>query len=159
MRSRFTLDWDVAALAEALRITPEDVGEYMTDGRRISFVLERRLRLEHPGWRLAPSEGASYDLIDPDGGLWEVRSLTARGVYFNPSNQVGAGRRFDEAGFREKLAGLRGFLLGDITGFPAVDVYTVPVAAVIGWWESGLLGRNAKVSRSAFLERLLPLLP
>lgn len=156
MRQRFTMRWDVSALSEALLITSEDVSEYMTDGRRISFILERRLRLEHPGWKLAPSEGASYDLIDPDGGLWEVRSLTRGGVYFNPSNQVGAGRRFDEGGFREKLAGLSGFILGDITKFPDVDIYTVPVASVIDWWESGQLGRNAKVSRSAFLARLLP---
>ena len=156
MRQRFTLRWNVNDLSEALLITSEDVSEYMTDGRRISFILERRLRLEHPGWMLAPSEGASYDLIDPEGGLWEVRSLTAGGVYFNPSNQVGAGRRFDEGGFREKLSGLRGFILGDITTFPEVDIYTIPVEVITAWWESGLLGKNARVSRGVFLNKLLP---
>jgi transposase len=37
------------------------------DGRRVSFIIERRLTWENPGWNLAPSEGAVYDLLDPEG--------------------------------------------------------------------------------------------
>lgn len=53
-------------------------------GRRVSFIIERRLKWENEGWKLAPSEGAGYDMIDPQGRLWEVRSITRGGVYFNP---------------------------------------------------------------------------
>jgi hypothetical protein len=101
--SRFAMTWDAEELARALKVTVEDIREYFTDGRRVSFIIERRLHWENPGWTLAPSEGAGYDLRDPDGGLWEVRSITRGGVYFTPSAQVGSGRSFDEAGFLARI--------------------------------------------------------
>ncbi len=159
MKSRFTMSWDQEELARAFKVTTDDIREYLTDGRRVSFIIERRLKWENPGWTLAPSEGAGYDLRDPDGGLWEVRSITRQGVYFNPSNQVGSGRRFAEDGFLNKLAALRGFILSDITGFPHVQVYVVPVEFVMQWYRAGRLGANCKVSRDAFLARLAPELP
>lgn len=150
----FYLKWSVEELAAALRVKPQDVQEYFTDGRRVSFIIERRIVWDHPGWRLASSEGAGYDLIDPQGGLWEVRSITRRGIYFNPSAQVGSGRRFDEVGFQAKLAGIKGFILADIESFPKVPVYVVPVANVLRWHSSKLLGANAKVSRARFLSMI-----
>jgi len=156
MEPRFQLRWDDRELARAFKITTEDVREYLTDGRRVSFIIERRLKWENPGWSLAPSEGAGYDLLDPNGGKWEVRSITRQGVYFNPSNQVGSGRRFDESGFQLKMSGLKGFILSDIVGFPIVEVFVVPIANVMRWHRQHLLGANAKVSRAAFLARLAP---
>ena len=91
MKPRFQMRWDLEELARAFRVREQDIREYLTDGRRVSFIIERRLKWEHPGWTLAPSEGAGYDLRDPAGGLWEVRSVTRSGVYFNPSSQVGLG--------------------------------------------------------------------
>lgn len=159
MKPRFTMSWDQDELARAFKVTPQDIREYLTDGRRVSFIIERRLKWENEGWALAPSEGAGYDLRDPEGGLWEVRSITAQGVYFNPSNQVGKGRRFAEEGFLAKLAALKGFILSDITGFPHVQVYVVPVEYVVNWYRAGRLGANCKVSRANFLSRLAPGLP
>lgn len=154
MEPRFQLRWDADELARAFKVTTDDVREYLTDGRRVSFIIERRLKWENPGWLLAPSEGAGYDLLDPDGGKWEVRSITAQGVYFNPSNQVGSGRKFNENGFQAKLTGIKGFILSDIVGFPVVDVYVVPVENVLRWHRSRALGTNAKVSRDKFLSVL-----
>jgi hypothetical protein len=154
MEKRFKIEWDVEKLSEAFRVTKDDVREYFTDGRRVSFIIERRLKWDHPGWQLAPSEGAGYDLKDPMGGLWEVRSVTRGGVYFTPSNQVGSGRKFNENGFQEKLSGVMGFILTDIEMFPSMDVYVVPVHNVIRWHGQGALGANAKVSRSKFLNEL-----
>ncbi len=154
MRARFQMVWDAEELARAFKVTVPDIKEYLTDGRRVSFIIERRLKWENPGWSLAPSEGAGYDLRDPDGGLWEVRSITRSGVYFNPSSQVGSGRRFDEAGFRAKLGALKGFILSDIVGFPVVDLFVVPVEHVLRWHDMRQLGENAKVSRQVFLGKL-----
>lgn len=151
---RFQLRWDEDELARAFKVTPKDVREYLTDGRRVSFIIERRLMWENPGWKLAPSEGAGYDLLDPEGGMWEVRSITRQGVYFNPSNQVGSGRIFNEQGFQAKLAGIKGFILSDIVGFPVVDVFVVPVENVLRWHRERALGANAKVSRDKFLRNL-----
>lgn len=156
MKPRFSMTWDPALLAAAFKVTEADITEYLTDGRRVSFIIERRLKWEHSGWELAPSEGAGYDLRDPDGGLWEVRSITRGGVYFNPSNQVGSGRKFGEEGFFAKLAGIRGFILSDIVGFPTVDCFVVPMEYVRRWYDEGQLGANAKVSRVNFLSRLAP---
>jgi len=156
MQSRFKMTWDLAALAHAFKVTEDDIREYLTDGRRVSFIIERRLKWEHPGWELAPSEGAGYDLKAPDGGLWEVRSITGGGVYFNPSAQVGAGRRFEEKGFFAKLAGIQSFILSDIVAFPEVDIFVVPTAYVRRWYDCGILGVNARVSRAKFLSQLAP---
>jgi hypothetical protein len=156
LEKRFQLKWDLEKLAEAFGVTQDDIREYLTDGRRVSFIIERRLKWENPNWTLAPSEGAGYDLRDPQGGLWEVRSITKDGVYFNPSFQVGSGRKFEEIGFQEKLRGIKGFILSDIVEFPIVDVFVVPVDDVKGWHKSKLLGANAKVSRKKFLEKLAP---
>ena len=154
MEREFLIEFNCQQLAAAFGVEPEDVFEFMTDGRRASFIIERRLKWSHPGWELAPSEGAGYDLKDPDGGLWEVRSITRGGVYFNPSAQVGKGRFFEEVGFRAKCAAIRGYILSDITRFPSIPVYVVPVANVLRWYEAGQLGANAKVSRSVFFSRL-----
>ena len=148
------MTWDEEALARAFKVTAEDVREYLTDGRRVSFIIERRLKWENPGWNLAPSEGAGYDLLDPDGGMWEVRSITRQGVYFNPSNQVGSGRVFNEQKFQDKLSNIEGFILSDIVGFPVVDVFKFPVHNVMRWHRENRLGSNAKVSRAKFLSKL-----
>lgn len=156
MKSRFQMEWDATKIAEAFKISEEDVIEYLTDGRRVSFIIERRLKWENKGWELAPSEGAGYDLIDPEGNLWEVRSITRGGVYFNPSNQVGSGRIFNEEGFRKKLKSIKGFILSDIVNFPVVDIYVVSTEKVITWFENKMLGKNAKISRNTFLSKLAP---
>jgi hypothetical protein len=156
MESRFTMTWDADELARALKVTTADIKEYLTDGRRVSFIIERRLKWENPGWTLAPSEGAGYDLRDPDGLLWEVRSITRGGVYFNPSAQVGSGRVFAEAGFFAKLDAITGFILADIVDFPEVTVFKVPVECVKRWYQNNELQASAKISRSLFYSRLLP---
>lgn len=154
MQPTFALSWDVKALASAMMMTEDDVIQYFTDGRRVSFVIERRIVATHPGWILATSEGAGFDVADPDGANWEVRSITRQGVYFTPSNQVGKGRAYDKAAFEQKLALVRGFILADIVDFPIVNCFKVPVENVIRWHVGGRLGANAKVSRKKFLDEL-----
>ena len=154
MKKRFQMKWDEQKLASAFKVSPTDIREYLTDGRRVSFIIERRLKWENPGWELARSEGAGYDLLDPEKNKWEVRSITKQGVYFNPSNQVGSGRVFSEDGFIAKLEEIKGFILSDIVGFPVVEVFVVPVENVTRWYKSGRLGANARVSRNKFLNEL-----
>lgn len=75
------LEWDPEEIAKALKIEPKDVKEYFTDGRRVSFIVERRIAREILKGKLAPTEGAGYDIIDSQGNKWEVRSITERGIY------------------------------------------------------------------------------
>lgn len=146
MRESGVMEWNLEQLTGALRISETAVDEYFKDGRRISFVLERRLCAEHFGGKLAVSEGAGYDLLDRDGNCWEVRSLTRGGVYFTPSAMVGSGRRFEERGFREKLGSIAGFVVTDITLFPKVPFWKITSAQVRRWFDAGELGANAKLS-------------
>ncbi len=149
-----SLSWDLAEIAKALKIGPEAVREYFTDGRRVSFILERRIATEVLSATLAKSEGAGYDLVDSSGAKWEVRSISDGGVYFCPSYMVGSGRSFDEPGFLDKLKEIKGYILADITAFPDVPFWIVRSEAVIKWWQSRSLGATTKVSRQNALKLL-----
>jgi hypothetical protein len=46
LESRFTMTWDADEFARALKVTVQDVKEYFTDGRRVSFIIKRRLNNE-----------------------------------------------------------------------------------------------------------------
>lgn len=120
------LKWDINEIAKALKIRPEDVKEYFTDGRRVSFIVERRIAREVLKGELAPTEGAGYDIIDSNGGKWEVRSITKRGIYFCPSYMVGKGRHFEEDGFLKKLSEIKGFIIADVESFPNIPFGLFP---------------------------------
>ena len=49
------LDWDTDQIATALRLGKDDVRKYFTDGRHVSFLIERRLRTDM-GYKLADSK-------------------------------------------------------------------------------------------------------
>ena len=146
------LSWNLELLAQAMQVSSDEVRQYFTDGRRVSFVLERRISREIVKGELAKSEGAAWDLIDLEGGKWEVRSLTKGGIYFCPSYMVGSGRKFDEKGFLEKLAGIEGYIVSDVELFPEIPVWIVSKNDVEAWFESGSLGKSTKVSRKKALE-------
>lgn len=157
---RGTLSWNLPELAKALHIGETDVREYFTDGRRVSFLLERRIAHEVVKGRLAPSEGAGYDLIDPAGQKWEVRSITdGSGIYFCPSYMVGKGRKFDAPGFLTKLDDIAGYIVSDIESFPDVPFWILPTGTVRKWWNSGMLGVNSSIKRKKALALIAALEP
>lgn len=151
MSPKKTLDWDIDEVASALKIDVTSVREYFTDGRRVAFLIERRIAYEE-GFRLASSEGAAFDLVDASGSKWEVRNITRSGIYFCPSYMVGSGRSFDTPGFLRKLQGISGYIVTDIESFPTVPYWILPRAAIERWWHSGRLGSTTKISREKALE-------
>jgi len=138
--------FDVELLARGMRITEEEVTKYFTDGRRISFVLERRIAREILEGKISDSEGDPWDIIDANGDKWEVRSLSQK-IYFCPSYMVGSGRRFEEEGFLKKLEQIRGYVISDITQFPNVPVWLVESEEVLSWYRDGKLGSGTSTSR------------
>jgi len=145
------LEWNIVEIASALKISVDDVEEYFTDGRRISFILERRLSTEIFGGKIAESEGANFDLVDDKGRKWEVRSISGKGTYFCPSYMVGSGRSFNEEGFINKLDAIEGYILCDIEAFPKVPFFVVSSLIVRKWWIDRQLGNSTKVSRKKIL--------
>ena len=148
------LAWDIDEISSALKISAADVREYFTDGRRVSFILERRLAKEIIKGKLASSEGAGYDLLDSQGRKWEVRSITKGGIYFCPSYMVGSGRSFDEPGFLAKLADIEGYIITDVESFPNVPFWILPKTTVENWWRNRKLGAGTKTSRAVTLKLL-----
>jgi len=146
--------WDLDKIAQALQIEDAEVKIYFTDGRRVSFLLERRISREVVKGTLATSEGAGWDLIDTEGGKWEVRSITRGGIYFCPSYMVGSGRFYDESGFLRKLAEVKGYIVSDIEMFPTVPYWVMSTDAVTKWHNSGQLGAGTKISRATALRLL-----
>ena len=143
-------NFDLTKISDALGISENDTQLYFTDGRRVSFLIERRAVESMPGSRLAPSEGSGFDLIDASEGYWEVRSLTKGGIYFCPSYMVGSGRSFNESGFLDKLNSLKGYFVTDITNFPEMPYWIIPYRLVQKWWFNGQLGRTTKINRTVF---------
>lgn len=137
-----------------MKLAPEDVREYFTDGRRVSLLIERRVMREVLNGKLAPHEGTPYDVVDAQGGNWDIRSISDHGVYFSPSHMVGSGRRFEEAGFFAKLDVLSGYVLADIERFPDIPYWKIPTGQVRSWWQAGALGADTKISRKRALELL-----
>ncbi len=131
-----------------MHIGEADVREYFTDGRRVSFLLERRIAREVIKGKLAPSEGAGFDLIDPTGHKWEVRSISKGGIYSCPSYMVGSGRSFNEPGFLGKLDEIAGYIVSDIEAFPDVPFWVIPKEVVVTWWKGNQLGSSTKISRA-----------
>lgn len=148
------LVWDIKEIAHALKISIDDVQEYFTDGRRVSFILERRIAKEVIKGKLAPNEGAGFDLFDSQGGKWEVRSISRDGIYFCPSYMVGSGRHFEEKGFLAKLSELKGYITSDIESFPNVPFWIVSSKQVQEWWKSDQLGTTTKITRAKALKLL-----
>jgi len=146
------LDWDLSRLALAMQLKESDVTLYFTDGRRVSFMLERRIAYEVLDGTLAPSEGAGWDVLDSSGKKWEVRSISRGGIYFSPSYMVGSGRSFNEPGFLSKLDEIEGYVVSDIESFPEIPFWIIPGDLVRSWWRSGELGTSTKISRAKALK-------
>lgn len=149
-----SLTWDIEEIAQALRISGADVREYFTDGRRVSFILERRIAREILKGTLAPTEGAGFDIVDSKGGTWEVRSISKGGIYFCPSYMVGSGRRFNIDGFLNKLSEIKGYIVADIESFPQIPFWIISSEQVVTWWKERKLGTTSKISREKALELL-----
>ena len=148
------LNWDLESIAKSLKLSPEDTKSYFTDGRRVSFILERRLAFEVLKGKLASSEGAGFDLLDQEGKKWEVRSITRGGIYFCPSYMVGSGRSFEEQGFLSKLSEIEGYIVSDIELFPGIPYWKINTATVRNWYNNSNLGSGTKISRDRILSLL-----
>ena len=150
------LNWDVQKLSEAMHLSKDDVVDYFRDGRRISFILERRICKEVLGGRMPKSEGSAFDIFDKEGNKWEVRCVTDQGTYFCPSSMIGAGRHFDEEGFLNKLKEIKGYILADITKFPLVEYWSVTSYEIIDLYVNKRIHHTTKVGRQRVIDLTKP---
>lgn len=150
MKTRGIMTWGVRSVAQALGVPVGISIKLMQDGRLLSALVEVRLRQFFPGFKPAPVN-ATYDLIDPSGKLWEVRSITKSGAHFSPSYMRGSGRNFDRDGFIDRIKTLEGYILADTHGYPIVRYWAIPTAVVWDWYSNCKLTGSASGSRNKIL--------
>lgn len=153
MKPTSILKFDEEFIGEGLGLTVPQVQTWFRDGRHASRIIELNLAKEL-GLVLPENICDKFDLLDENGGKWEVRCLTDRGCSFAPSNMTGAGRKFDLAGLVEKLRLVKGFIVADIEGFPTVPYWVIPVHIIEAWCYGGDLKTGARGSRAKILELL-----
>lgn len=146
------MQWDMDKISAAFSLSQEDVFEYFTNARAVSFIIERRLAKSiRPEGQLVAAHGGGFNFRDISGGLWEIRSLSKNGLYFCPSHMMGSGRSFNEQKFITRLNEIKGFVISDIVRFPTVPFFMIDSATIKDLYWHGQLGNKTKCSRAEVL--------
>ena len=115
-----TYDFDLTDTMSFGDIKQERLYEFFKDGRNASFMLEEQLIHWFP--ELTRVEGnKDHDHIGENGVKYDAKNFTKGGLNFIPSNQIGAGREYDEVIAYEKANKLV-YICCDIVDFPKVRV-------------------------------------
>ena len=115
-----TYEFDLTNTMSFGDIKQERLYEFFKDGRNASFMLEEQLIHWFP--ELTRVEGnKDHDHIGKDGVKYDAKNFTKGGLNFMPSNQIGAGRKFDSVIAYEKANKLV-YICCDIVEFPKVRV-------------------------------------
>jgi len=115
-----TYEFDLTDTMSFGDIKQERLYEFFKDGRNASFMLEEQLIHWFP--ELTRVEGnKDHDHIGKDGVKYDAKNFTKGGLNFMPSNQIGAGRKFDSVIAYEKANKLV-YICCDIVDFPKVRV-------------------------------------
>lgn len=94
--------------------------ENLKDGRCCSWFMEPQLVKWFP--QLTRVKGnKDHDHIDNNGVRYDAKNFTKGGLTFMPSNQMGAGRKFNESVAYEKAKDLV-FICCDIVEFPKIRI-------------------------------------
>ncbi len=115
-----TYEFDLVDKMSFGDIKIERLYEFFKDGRNASFMLEEQLIHWFP--ELIRIEGnKDHDHIGKNGVKYDAKNFTKGGLNFMPSNQIGAGRKFDSVIAYEKANKLV-YICCDIIDFPKVRV-------------------------------------
>jgi|TARA_R110000822_G_scaffold283224_1_gene404756 hypothetical protein len=115
-----TYKFDLTDTMSFGNIRKERLYEFFKDGRNASFMLEEQLTHWFPN--LTRVEGnKDHDHFDDNGTLYDAKNFTKYGLRFMPSNQMGAGRKFNES-IAWKKADKLVYICCDIVDFPKVRV-------------------------------------
>ena len=115
-----TYDFDLTGKMSFGDIPIERLYEFFKDGRNASFMLEEQLIHWFP--KLTRIEGnKDHDHIDENDTKYDAKNFTKNGLSFMPSNQIGAGRKFNSVKAYQKANKLI-YICCDIIDFPKVRV-------------------------------------
>ena len=115
-----TYEFDLSNTISFGDISEKRLYEFFKDGRNASFMLEEQLTHWFP--ELTRVEGnKDHDHISENGVKYDAKNFTKYGLNFMPSNQIGAGRKFDSVIAYQKANKLV-YICCDIVDFPKVKV-------------------------------------
>jgi hypothetical protein len=137
------INFDISAIAAALKITSEQVISAFRDGRGawpFSELWGAHLYefIKHANTNQPFSDGAVAlgQLRDVNVS---VKALTNRGIKFQQSKYVGFGRSTDQAGLIASIEACDRIVVVDITEFPSVSFVPIDSTRLIGAAHTGQL--------------------
>ena len=100
-------------------INKEELMGLFRDGRVASKFFEKQI----PHWfpELTFVDATGYDHVDKQGYKYDAKSYTKNGCKFMPSNQIGAGRKYD-AEVAHAHANEIAYIIHDVTEFPSINL-------------------------------------
>ena len=101
-------------------IPREELIENFKDGRCCSWFMEPQIVKWFPELKRVKGN-KDHDHIDDNGVKYDAKNFTKNGLKFMPSNQLGAGRSFNESIAHSKANDLV-YICCDIVDFPKVRV-------------------------------------
>lgn len=111
--------FDFTDLVSFADIDKEILYELLQDGRTASPFLERYIEQQ---FSLEWISGCKdHDHTDNNGNKYDAKNFTKNGLKFMPSNQIGAGRSFDQTIAYDKANDLT-YICCDIVDFPKVTI-------------------------------------
>ena len=139
MKPTKMLIWDIEEVAAALRIDVQSVRKYFTDGRRVAFLIERRIALllawltvEAPTGKLGTSRAAAFIFVPVTWSDLAGRSIP----------RVSCASSWElQAGWCQTLSPFRW-----------CHVAMLKLVTVETWWQAGRFRSTTKISRETMLE-------
>jgi hypothetical protein len=101
-------------------IPREELIKNFKDGRCCSWFMEPQIAKWFPELSRV-MRNKDHDHIDNDGVKYDAKNFTKGGLTFMPSNQMGAGRKFNESIAHKKASDLV-YICCDIVNFPKIRV-------------------------------------
>jgi hypothetical protein len=101
-------------------IPREELISNFKDGRCCSWFMEPQITKWFPELKRVHGN-RDHDHIDSSGVKYDAKNFTKNGLAFMPSNQLGAGRKFNESIAHQKASGLI-YICCDIVDFPSIRV-------------------------------------
>jgi hypothetical protein len=135
---------DASSMLENSLFTREQMLEVFSNGSIFGKIAEILVANTYESLCQPKLAQTYFDLEDKTTGIFkiEVRTLTKRGCLLIPSNQIGAGRTYNEEEYLKKISMIDGFIIVDIRTFPSVNLYWLDKNIVYEIFHTGIKNKK-----------------
>lgn len=131
---------DASSMLENSLFTREQMLEAFSNGSIFGKIAETLVANTYQTLCKPKLAQTYFDLEDKETGNFkvEVRTLTKGGCLLIPSNQIGAGRSYNEEEYLKKISMINGFVIVDIRTFPEIFLYWLDKNIVYDIFHTGI---------------------